>query len=100
CKRRQRYKEARLRPGGGGSRGALPWTPGQKYRLDFLSVLLELLLHYVDVLTACGEVVETVRSVKHDLAASQAEQVFVGFTLLIVQYHNPAFVSLSAIRQA
>src|SRR5207244_5063164 len=41
---------------------------------------LELLLHHIDVLTACGEVVETVRGVKHDLAAAQAEQVFVGLT--------------------
>src|SRR5262245_50931978 len=61
--------------------------------------LLELLLHHIDVLTACDEVVETVWGVKHDLAASQAEQAFVGFTLVIVQHHSPAFVSLSTIRQ-
>jgi hypothetical protein len=46
---------------------------------------LELLLHHVDVLTARGEVVETVWGIKHDLAASQAEQVFVGLALLTVQ---------------
>src|SRR2546426_10939722 len=38
CRRRQRFKDSMLRPGGGGSGGALPETPGQKYRLNFLSV--------------------------------------------------------------
>src|SRR5574341_2276657 len=37
CRRRQRYKDAMLSPGGGGSGGALPQTPGQKCRLIFLS---------------------------------------------------------------
>src|SRR5712691_13199344 len=60
---------------------------------------LELLLHHIDILIACGEVVETVWGVKHDLAASQDEQVFVGLTLLIVQHNDPAFVSLGTIRQ-
>jgi len=36
CRRRQRYKDAMLRPGGGGPGGALPETPGQKDRLNFL----------------------------------------------------------------
>src|SRR5438034_11846090 len=38
CRRRQRDKEAMLSPGGGGSGGAIPQTPGQKCRLNFLSV--------------------------------------------------------------
>ena len=43
CRRRPRDTEALLRPGGGGSGGALPETPGQKYHLNFLS--------------ACGKVI-------------------------------------------
>src|SRR5215813_2018312 len=37
CRHRQRDPEALQRPGGGGSGGALPETPEQKYRLFYLS---------------------------------------------------------------
>ncbi len=36
CRRRQLYTEALQSPGGGGAGGALPQTPGQKYRLFYL----------------------------------------------------------------
>jgi hypothetical protein len=45
-------------------------------------VFLELLLHRIDVLTACGEVVETVWGIKRNLAASQAKQVCRGLAFL------------------
>src|SRR5262245_27299498 len=76
---------------------ATAWVEGA--HLNGRPFSLELLLHYIDVLAACHEVMQAIRGIKDEPPAAQTDEVLVWLAFLAIEHDSPGLVRACAIGQ-